>query len=217
MKIPKDMQAKYDEVAPIIIDFCDKKLNDDYKGLCLHLLEKLCRERPSPLSGGRPHSWAAGIVYAIGQANFIFDKTRKINMAAAELASGFGISVNTARNKANELQEMFDVGFFNHKWLLPEMIENISAIWMIKLNGIIVDVRMMSLEIQQQAYEMGIIPYVPGERAATEKKQMRTIRNGYNRNKRRYANRSSPIRIRGSCFSGMYRTLNWYFRVMRLT
>ena len=170
MKIPKDMQGKYDEIAPMIIDFCDKKLNDGYKSLCLRLLEKLCRKRPSPLLGGRPHSWAAGIVYAIGQANFIFDKTQEINMTAGELASGFGISASTARNKATELEDMFDIGFFNHEWILPEMMEDNPAIWMIKLNGIIVDVRMMSLEIQQQAYDMGLIPYVPGEREPIEAK-----------------------------------------------
>ena len=170
MKIPKEMQDKYDEIAPMIIDFCDKKLNDDYKEICLRLLVKLCRKKASPLLGGRPHTWAAGIVYAIGQVNFIFDKTQKINMTATELASGFGISSSTAGNKAAEIRKMFKIEYFNSEWLLPELIETNPMTWMVMVNGLIVDIRHMSLEIQQEAYDMGIIPYIPGEREPAEVK-----------------------------------------------
>jgi len=164
MPIPANMQAKYDEIAPMIVMFCDKKLNDDYKGLCLRLLEKLCRKRSSPLLGGRPGTWAAGIVYAIGSNNFIFDKTQEIHMTADEIASAFGISASTAGNKAVEIRKMFNISYFNAEWVLPELIEDSPAIWMVMVNGFIVDIRHMPLEIQRQAFEMGIIPHMPGER-----------------------------------------------------
>ena len=163
MAIPKEMQGKYDEIAPLIIKFCDDKLNDEYKSLCLRLLEKLCRKRPSPLLGGRINTWAAGIVYAIGQNNFIFDKTQEINMTASELASGFGISASTASSKAAELRKMFQIDYFNVEWQLSELIEGNPAIWMVKINGFIVNIRTMPLEVQMQAYEMGIIPYIPDD------------------------------------------------------
>ena len=164
MSIPKEMQGKYDEIAPLIIEFCNKELNEDYKNLCLRLLEKLCRKRLSPLLAGRANTWAAGIVYAIGSNNFIFDKTQKVHLTANELASPFGISASTASSKAAELKKMFKIDYFNIEWLLPEHIEDNSLIWMVKVNGLIVDVRDMPLEIQQQAFEKGIIPYVPDEK-----------------------------------------------------
>jgi hypothetical protein len=164
MPIPKEMQAKYDEVAPLIIKFCDEKLDNEYKTICLRLLEKLCRKRPSPLLGGKPHTWAAGIVYAIGQANFIFDKTQEIHLTAAELASGFGISASTASNKGAEIRKMFHIDYFNSEWLLPKSIEDNPLVWMVQVNGLIVDIRDMSLEIQHEAFEMGIIPYIPAEK-----------------------------------------------------
>ena len=37
-------------------------------------------------------------------------------------------------------------------------------VWMLEVNGLIVDGRDMPLEVQEIAYEKGIIPYVPGER-----------------------------------------------------
>jgi hypothetical protein len=164
MPIPKEMQGKYDEIAALIIEFCDKKLNDDYKSLCLRLLEKLCRKRQSPLLSGRANTWAAGIVYAIGSNNFIFDKTQKIHMTATELTAPFGVSPSTVGNKAAEIKKMFKINFFNAEWMLPERIENNSMIWMVTVNGLIVDIRDMPLEIQEQAFEKGIIPYIPGER-----------------------------------------------------
>ena len=45
MSVPKAMQGKYDEIAAILIPYCDEHLNDEYKDLCLHALEKLCRKR----------------------------------------------------------------------------------------------------------------------------------------------------------------------------
>jgi len=164
MPIPKEMQAKYNEIAALIIDFCDKKLNDNYKNLCLQLLEKLCRKRLSPLLSGRAHTWAAGIVYTIGSNNFIFDKTQKIHLTANELVAPFGVSSSTASSKAAEIKKMFKIDYFNTEWMLPEHIENNSMVWTIMIDGFFVDIRDMPLEIQEQAFEKGIIPYIPGER-----------------------------------------------------
>ena len=37
----------------------------------------LTRKRPSPLESRRARSWAAGIVYALGQVNFLSDDSRE--------------------------------------------------------------------------------------------------------------------------------------------
>ena len=168
MSIPKEIQDKFKEIGEMLIDFCDEKLNEDYEDLCLRLLEKLCRKRPSPLLSGKASTWAAGIAYAIGSNNFIFDKTQEIHLTANELASAFGVSSSTASSKAAELKKMFKIDYFNIEWMLPEHIEDNPMIWMVKVNGFIVDVRDMSLEVQRQAFEMGIIPYVPGEEDVEE-------------------------------------------------
>ena len=164
MAIPKTMQAKYDEIAPLIIAFCEEKLSEDYKALCLRLLEKLCRKRPSPLLGGRSRTWAAGIVYAIGANNFIFDKSQEIHMTAGELASGFGLATSTAGNKASEIRDMFKMDYFNTEWQLPDLVAQNPIVWLLQTKeGFLFDVRQTPIDIQQQAFEMGLIPYVPGE------------------------------------------------------
>jgi len=46
---------------------------------------------------------------------------------------------------------------------IAKFIKDNPTIWMVKVNGFIVDIRTMPIEIQKQAFEMDIIPYVPSE------------------------------------------------------
>jgi hypothetical protein len=52
----------------------------------------LSRERSSPLESGRPRSWAAGIVYALGRVNFLSDKSREPYMTMSEPCKKIGVS-----------------------------------------------------------------------------------------------------------------------------
>lgn len=105
MNVPKEMQQKYEEIAKLLIDYSAEYLSSEYEALCLHALEKLCRKRPSPLKSGRNNTWAAGIVYAIGSNNFIFDKSQPIHMTAKELAAPFGVAASTASTKAAAIKK----------------------------------------------------------------------------------------------------------------
>ena len=50
MNVPKEMRETYEEISKLLIEYGEKYLNKEYEELCLHVLEKLCRKRPSPLS-----------------------------------------------------------------------------------------------------------------------------------------------------------------------
>lgn len=41
MSVPKSLQPAFDGIEPLITDYCNQYLNDEYRELCLHLLEKL--------------------------------------------------------------------------------------------------------------------------------------------------------------------------------
>lgn len=164
MKIPVQMQPVYEEIAGMIEEYCEKYLSEEYKALCLRLLEKLCRKRPSPLLKGRRNTWAAGIVYAIATNNFIFDKSMPIHRTADELSRPFGIAPSTAGNKAAEIRKLVKMSPWDTEWLLQELIEDNPAIWMLSVDGFIMDARDLPLEIQQEAARRELIPYVPGPR-----------------------------------------------------
>jgi len=50
---------------------------------------------------------------------------------------------------------------FDVNWTLPSRMERNPKAWLITLNGFIVDVRTQPKEIQEIAYEKGLIPYLP--------------------------------------------------------
>ncbi|MBQ9349191.1 MAG: hypothetical protein IJT94_17935 [Oscillibacter sp.] len=168
MSVPKAMQDKYNEIAAILEPYCDEYLDAEYKGLCLHALEKLCRKRPSPLLSGRPKTWTAGIVYAIGQTNFIFDKSQPVHMTATEIVEPLGVSTNTASAKATEIRKLLKIDRFSAEWMLPSQVEKNPAVWLVMVNGYMMDARRLPMELQVMCFEKGLIPYVPALKHGAE-------------------------------------------------
>ena len=168
MNIPIQMRPIYGELAEMISDYCGRFLSEDYRTLCLRLLEKLCRKRPSPLLRGRRNTWAAGIVYAIAANNLIFDKSMPIHRTADELSRPFGLAPATASARAAEIRRLVRLSPLDAQWLLPELIEDSPALWMLSWNGFIVDARDLPPEIQREAARMGLIPDIPDAPAMKE-------------------------------------------------
>lgn len=164
MAIPKAMQEKYNEIAPLITKYADENLSEEYKELCLKALEKLCRKRPSPLLKGRPNTWAAGIVHAIGAANFLFDRSQPIHTTAKELAEAFGCSSSTAGNKASQIRKWLKADYFSCEWTLPSQQGSNSLLWWVQINGVPVDARMLPRALQEECFAKGLIPYVPADK-----------------------------------------------------
>lgn len=163
-KIPKGMLEKYNEIAEMITQFSKEKLDEEYLELCLKALAKLCRKRPSPLLRGRTRTWACGIIYAIGSNNFIFDKSQDINMTAAEIAQWFGLSKSTAGSKASEIMNILHISRMKVEYLLKSMIDSNPVLWLFEINGFLMDIRNAPYDIQKDAYERGLIPYIPDDK-----------------------------------------------------
>jgi hypothetical protein len=162
--VPKAMSERYTEIAEIIGSFCDEKLNDEYKEICLKALAKLCRKRPSPINTGKANTWACGIVYAIGSNNFIFDKSQPLSMTATEIAGWFGLAKSTAGSKAAEINKLLKLSYVNTEFMLEHIMDNNSMIWYLSIDGYVFDIRQMPREIQEEAFNLGLIPYIPADR-----------------------------------------------------
>lgn len=125
--IPEQFREKYAAIAALIIPFCDEKLNDDYKALCLHALEKLCRKRNQPLASGKINMWAAGIVYAIAQNSYLLGNQYnllmgrpKYHLTSDEVAGAFGVSKGGMDGKARWIRNELNINKENEEWMLPE-------------------------------------------------------------------------------------------------
>jgi len=162
--VPKEMQARFDEITQITDTFSDSSLNAEYKDMCRQLTATLCRKRLSPLLSGKANTWACAIIHAVGTVNFLFDSSQKPFIRASELASHFGISMSTMQAKSKQIRDLLDMYQFAPDWTLPSMVDINPLIWMVQVNGLIVDIRHMPRHIQEEAFFKGLIPYIPDDR-----------------------------------------------------
>jgi hypothetical protein len=163
-RVPKPMQATFDAIVALTDVFCRTHLDEEYAQLARQVTAALCRKRPSPLATGHLKTWACGIVYALGSVNFLFDKSQTPTMSATEVCAGFGASKSTGSAKAKVVRDILGMGQMDPQWYRPSKMEDNPLAWMILVNGFAVDVRQMPRDIQELAYEKGLIPYLPGER-----------------------------------------------------
>ena len=48
-------------------------------------------------------------------------------------------------------------------YCLASLLDDNPMVWMLSVNGLIVDIRDMPREVQVQAYQQGLIPYIPAD------------------------------------------------------
>ncbi len=161
--VPKAMQPYFDAIVAATDDFCKDYLDDEYAQLCRRMTAALCRKRPSPLVHGKLEVWACAIVYAIGQVNFLFDRSQTPYMSAADLCDAWGVAASTAGNKAKQVRDAVGADMYDPHWTRPSHLGSHPFAWYISVNGFTIDARHAPREIQEEAYRRGLIPYVPAD------------------------------------------------------
>ena len=161
--VPKEMQARFDELAQITDAFSQTYLNEEYKQLCRELIATLCRKRPSPLNQGKTATWACGIIHALGTVNFLFDSSQTPHVTSAQIREYFGLGASTMQAKSKQIRDLLNMYQMDPKWTLPSKIDTNPLVWMIQVNGIVIDARYAPPDIQIEAFLKGLIPYIPVE------------------------------------------------------
>lgn len=161
-----------DAIEQIIVltdAFCSYHLNEEYRELCEELAWA-AYEVSLPLEKGQPAGWASGIVHAIGFVNFLQDPSQSPHMTSAQVADGFGVSQQTMLTKSKIIRDKFDLMQMDPDWCLPSLIGDNPLVWMLEVDGLVIDARTAPLEFQQEAYRLGLIPYIPDDNSQQEPK-----------------------------------------------
>ncbi len=167
--VPKPpSREEKDEALGVIIglidQFCKEHLNEEYAVLCRKLAEKLARKRPSPLLHGSPNAWASGIVRAVGGVNFLHDKSQTPYMRSTDIDHYLGTSPSSGAAKLAAIRKMLKMHQLDPNWTLPSRLDDNPMVWMLQVNGFMVDVRHAPREVQEIAFNKGLIPYIPADR-----------------------------------------------------
>ena len=161
LKIPAAMRAVAGTITGLTDEVCADLLDEEYASLARTVVAKLARKRPSPIQSGRAPTWAGAVVYALGQVNFLFDSSTEPYATADDLAAAFGVAKSTLGAKAKQVRDLTKMDYGTAEFLRRDMVDASPMIWLIQVDGLIVDARELPPQIQAQAFEMGIIPYIP--------------------------------------------------------
>jgi hypothetical protein len=166
--VPAKVRPQFEEVVGLIERVCRAHLTEEYAAVARELASALARKRPSPLLRGQSRTWACGITYTIGSVNFLFDPTQRPHVRASDLCALFVVSQSAGAAKSREIIRVFDIVPLDPRWSLPSRLADNPLVWMIPINGVIVDMRIMPRDLQEQAYELGLIPFVPAAHGDTD-------------------------------------------------
>jgi hypothetical protein len=162
LRIPVAMRPTAEQVIKLTDQACADLLDEEYAGLARQVVAKLARKRPSPLQSGRAATWAGAVLWALGQVNFLFDRSTGLYVSTDDLAGAFGLSKSTLGQKAKQIRDTLKMTWATPEFLRADMVDANPMIWLVQVNGLPFDARELPIEIQVEAYLKGIIPYVPG-------------------------------------------------------
>ncbi len=163
-RIPKAMAEKFAGITALIDPFCACYLNEEYRQMIHHAVGALARKRPSPLSTGKESVWAAAAVHAVGLVNFLDDPAQDPHCRPKVIFEFFGVALSTGQNKSKGIRDALNMDRFSPEWTLPSRLANNPMVWMLEVNGMLMDIRHAPIEFQRLAHEKGLIPFVPAER-----------------------------------------------------
>lgn len=163
LRIPRATKPAAHEVLAVIETFCAEHLDEEYTEICARMTVRLARKRPSPLLRGRPDIWAAGVVYAVGQVNFLFDPAQRPHLSADQLSESLDVKKTTMANKAALIRGMLGVAVMDPEFCRHDMLEQHPYAWVITIDGIPIDARALPGPLREEAQRRGLVPpWTPG-------------------------------------------------------
>ena len=139
LRVPRALRLVADEIVAITDAACRAVLDEEYADLARRAVAKLARKRPSPLTAGRRATWAAGVVYALGQANFVSDPASEPCVTADELSEAFGVAKSTMGSKARQVRDLLRISPFSPEFQRADVAAQNPLMWIIELNGLAVE------------------------------------------------------------------------------
>ena len=162
MNVPHAVRPFAERVVVATDAICLEHLDVEYAGLCRRVVGKLGRKRPSPLTRGDLDTWAAGVVYAVGQLNFVFDPAQTPHATADQLSGWLGVKKTTMANKARLIRDTLSLSHLDEEFMRRDLVDANPLTWLLEVDGMLVDLRQAPVQLQVQAFQLGLIPYVPG-------------------------------------------------------
>ena len=166
LRVPAALRGRVAAITELTDTVCLGALDPEYAELCRRLVAKLARKRPSPIERGEARVWAAGTIYAIGQNNFLFDPTQTPHASADQLSDLLAVPKGTMATKAKRIRDAVRLDApMDPEFCRRELLADHPLVWLLEVNGLIVDARTLPADLQVEAQRRGLIPNLPPAQA----------------------------------------------------
>lgn len=144
------ISRKAEELVNLASQFSKQFLDDEYSSLCVKMITKLSKKRQVPFLNGKIEIWAAAIIYALGQINFLFDKSFKPCVSADEICDFSGLKKSTVSQKAKSIRDMLKLNYFDAEFSTKQNQDENPMNDLVEINGFIVPIGSLPDDIREQ-------------------------------------------------------------------
>lgn len=81
------------------------------------------------------------------------------------LSELLGVKKTTMANKGRMIRDLIGLDHFDADYMRRDLVAGSSLVWMLEVDGLIVDSRQLPIDLQMEAHRRGLIPYVPAVEA----------------------------------------------------
>lgn len=127
--VPPGLRHRVEEVVEHCDRVCADVLDAEYTTFSRRLVAKLARKRPSPLARGDTRIWAGGVLYALGQVNFLFDPSSRPHVTGTDLAALVGVNSSTIGQKANAVRTVTGLRDFDPQFTRSDVGAYFRSPW----------------------------------------------------------------------------------------
>ena len=99
----------------------------------------------------------------IGWVNYLDDPSREPHMKLTFIDKAFGVAESTGQGKSKTIRKLLKIRQSDPRWTLPSRVDDNPLVWMLEIDGLLIDMRHAPRKLQEAAFERGLISYIPGE------------------------------------------------------
>lgn len=152
-KVHMEDKAMVEEKTKYLVEmtskFCQAHVNSEYQELSEKLIRKLARKRHVPFLSGKIDIWAAAVIYALGQINFLFDKSFQPYVTADEICDFFNVKKSSVSQKAKVIRDMVKLNYFDPEFSTQLIRDQNPLKDLVMIDGIVVPISSLPPEMQE--------------------------------------------------------------------
>lgn len=112
--------VRMEEIEALALAFCDSHLNEEYRGLCVKLVERMAGLGDEAFPRGRADIWAGGVISAVGNINDLFRKKSDPHVSHEQVSVYFNATPQTIAKRGRQIRDMLGLEYLDPEFMVTK-------------------------------------------------------------------------------------------------